>query len=104
MRSRFGRAFTVDCVDRIMAVLGISVQELSHPVREVLAGPLRSLNPPGLVGAAGSDMQKGRGLFVSVLRGVLVVLGGSHKKPGLVTHAASCKAIAGIDASLITTA
>jgi hypothetical protein len=49
-------------------------------------------------------MEKGRGLFVSVLRGVLVVLGGSHKKPDLVAHAASCKAFAGIDASLITTA
>jgi hypothetical protein len=59
-------------------VLGVSVQELRHPVRESLPSPLRCPNPPGLVGAAGSDMQKGLGPFFRVLRGVFVVLGGSH--------------------------
>jgi len=66
----------------VSSSLGVSVQELRHPVREFLASPLRCPNPPGLVRAAGSDMQKGRSLFVIVLRGVLVLLRGSHKAPG----------------------
>jgi hypothetical protein len=57
----------------------MAVEQLHDPVREFLARSLSGLHPASFVRTLGTNMKKGRGLFVGVLRGILVLLGSPIK-------------------------